>query len=335
MSLLPSTHNNSLKILRGVAHFQKLRSDGKYDASIALSPSAELGLNIAIEEATYISAEGGLNEPLSRDGISIERTMALTCNQISRQNFAMFMIGDLDTVSQTSSSVVDEETPYVLKNGSVQLGGTVNSGSGVFSVSAVTVSAYEGVHATARANSTAYVVGNVYVPATPNDHWYMCTVAGTSNSSAPTFNTSGGTFTDGGATFQDMGLIEYTADTDYELDTTHGIVHILNTGSIATAMDRIPASVTNTFRLSVDYTRAAKSFEQIASSSVQSVEGVLWFYEDNAKGENNRMQVVSAKIVPTGDYAFKSGQNYGAIQFQITAQKPATGSAIYYNGVPV
>ncbi len=58
-----------------------------------------------------------------------------------------------------------------------------------------------------RANSTAYLVGDVYVPDTPNNHYYKVTVAGTSGASVPTFTTDGTTFTDGTATVQDMGLI--------------------------------------------------------------------------------------------------------------------------------
>ena len=43
--------------------------------------------------------------------------------------------------------------------------------------------------ATARADSTAYVVGNIVRPATPNGHLYMCIVAGTSGGTPPTFST--------------------------------------------------------------------------------------------------------------------------------------------------
>ena len=41
--------------------------------------------------------------------------------------------------------------------------------------------------ATARANSTAYVVGDIVRPSTGNGHLYMCIVAGTSAGSAPTW----------------------------------------------------------------------------------------------------------------------------------------------------
>lgn len=58
----------------------------------------------------------------------------------------------------------------------------------------------------ARANTTAYIVGQAYQPAVFNGHWYICTVAGTSASSAPVFTSNGTIVVDGTATFQDMGV---------------------------------------------------------------------------------------------------------------------------------
>lgn len=55
--------------------------------------------------------------------------------------------------------------------------------------------------ATARANSTAYAVGDIVRPSVGNAHLYRCIVAGTSHSSAPTFPTvSGQTVAEGSGT---------------------------------------------------------------------------------------------------------------------------------------
>lgn len=70
----------------------------------------------------------------------------------------------------------------------------------------------------ARADSTAYAVGDRVIPAVANGYAYSCTVAGTSAASPPTFPTVvGKTYTDGTATFQCEGA---TTDRDYLLDTT-------------------------------------------------------------------------------------------------------------------
>jgi len=60
--------------------------------------------------------------------------------------------------------------------------------------------------ATARANTTAYLVGDVVRPATPNGHLYRCIIAGTSGGSPPTFPTvSGNTVADGSVTWAEIG----------------------------------------------------------------------------------------------------------------------------------
>jgi hypothetical protein len=59
-----------------------------------------------------------------------------------------------------------------------------------------------------RLNSTAYSVGDYYLPAdvTTNDHIYEVTVAGTTAASEPTLDQAGGTTVDGTVTVQDRGV---------------------------------------------------------------------------------------------------------------------------------
>lgn len=75
-----------------------------------------------------------------------------------------------------------------------------------------------------RANSTAYGLGQQVVPTTLNGFVYECTVAGTSNSSAPTYPTTiGNTVTDGTVTWRcestdaivtDLRIVLVPADTE-------------------------------------------------------------------------------------------------------------------------
>lgn len=59
---------------------------------------------------------------------------------------------------------------------------------------------------TARADSTAYAVGDVVRPAAGNGHLYKCIVAGTSAGTPPTFPTvAGQTVADGGVTWAEAG----------------------------------------------------------------------------------------------------------------------------------
>lgn len=60
--------------------------------------------------------------------------------------------------------------------------------------------------ATARANSTAYALGDIVRPSTGNGHLYMAIVAGTSAGSAPTWPTvARQTVADGGVTWAEIG----------------------------------------------------------------------------------------------------------------------------------
>ena len=88
------------------------------------------------------------------------------------------------------------------------------------------------------------------------------------------------------------------------------------------------------FRLSTDYTRAAKSVDQIATKSDATLEGEFWFFEQNPKGANSVWYAPSATLSPDGDFNLKSGTDYGSVGFGLAFQKPATAAALYINGVP-
>ena len=62
MSLLPSTHSNNLKILRGIAKFAPKNSDDSRQSAIQMSPSSEFAVTVSSSDATYTSAESGVND---------------------------------------------------------------------------------------------------------------------------------------------------------------------------------------------------------------------------------------------------------------------------------
>lgn len=82
-----------------------------------------------------------------------------------------------------------------LTNELTTAGGYTVGGNTLTSVSAALVAADS---LTARADSTAYVVGNVRRPATGNGHVYICVVAGTSGGTPPTWPTDPGHSVDDG-----------------------------------------------------------------------------------------------------------------------------------------
>ena len=94
---------------------------------------------------------------------------------------------------------------------------------------------------TARANSTAYTVGQVRRPSTSNGYVYVCVVAGTSGGSAPTFPTViGTTVADGTVTWlcAGVGLVKLDFDdpswTGSTFTCRYGVLVDTTPGSSAT-----------------------------------------------------------------------------------------------------
>lgn len=339
MSLLPSTHKNNLTPRRGIAYFAPFNADGSEQAQIPMSPSSEMTFGQEPETTEYVSAESGLNDLLDSTILSIPRTIALTCNNLSDTIKSLFFVANLAPIDQAAGTVTGEISPYIFPDRAISLGGALNNGAGIFGVSAVTAEIHEGATAPARVNSTPYAVGDAYVPAVSNDHWYLCTEAGTSDAAPPTFPTDGTSFADGTATFVDMGAIEVAnvGNADFEVDGDFARINIPSTGALAAAVAKIPAELRaagKTFRLSIGYTRAAKAFEQLSTKEDANLEGAFFFVEQNPKGPNTVWKCPRVTLAPTGDFSTKSGSDYGAAQFNISVLKPAVGSAMYQNGVP-
>jgi hypothetical protein len=196
------------------------------------------------------------------------------------------------------------------------------------------------LEAATHAVSTSYEVGDVLVPSAANDHWYMVVAktTGSSGAVAPVFPTNGGTVVDSGITLRDMGLIEYVAGTDYELDGDYGIVNIPSTGAIAVAAARIPASMRadgKTFRLSSDYTRARKISSEIAADSTKGARKCRYrYYTQNPKGGDEVWFAPKATLTPSGDWSQKTGSDYSGLDFVVTCEKPPASESLYINDKP-
>lgn len=328
-----STHTGDPKIRRGVCYFERLRADGKYEASIPLAPASVLTLAQTQTKVVLNSKMRGMNTVYASANTQVSRTGKLTCEGMNKQIFRTWLAGELSKVTQASATVTAEETPYVEIDCTIHLGGTVNDGAGVFGISAVTVKSYEGDNATAFQTAHAYAVGDTLIPTGGNLHWYMVTTAGTSAGSAPTFPTDGTSVTSNGVVIQDMGLITYVAGTDYELDTARGLVNIPSTGAIATARRLVPASLGKTFRLSVNYTLPAKTFEQIKTSSGVSEKGRLRFLTENVEGTDENWYGPKVTLTSDGEVDLL-GDEFESIDFNIEFEQPSVGEALYINGVP-
>lgn len=327
------TYANSYQVGRGKLALNRL-VDGVYEGFRWLGNCPGFTINIESENLTHQSSEGGLSENDLDVPLSITRTSTITVDNFSADNLAIFLAATVGQAAQTSTTVTNELVSNVRTERFYQLG-TSHLATGVRGISGVTVDVY----APARVNSTAYAVGDMYLPATPNDHVYVCTVAGTSASSPPTFNTAGSTHTDGTATFLDLGAVNALANnTDYIVDTALGLVSIPATGKIATAYNAAVAAVGAggfDLRLHVDYTRPASTREQLATGSAAAVEGQLLFVADNPIGDNRDVLMPSVTIRPSGELPMISEGDVASVQFAVgIGVLDSNTAAIYINGRP-
>lgn len=300
MAISTYTKSNEYAIPRGLVGFQERNSDGTYQGIVWFGNAPSQTISIETENLTHESSEGGIGQRDLDTPIRITRTGSLTVDNLSANNIASFLGATASPHTQASTPITNELIRYVRPGRSWILGNT-SGGLRTRSVSSVSVD----FKASARANSTAYTVGTIYVPATPNNHAYICTVAGTSASSPPSFTTDGTTYTDGTATFKDIGTINsLTAGTDYILDSTRALLSVETTGKLATAYDNAVTAVgAGNFELQVevDYTPAATTWTKIETGTVSTKRGKLWVEQDNPFGTNNQVVIPDCTLAPSGD----------------------------------
>lgn len=114
-----------------------------------------------------------------------------------------------------------------------------------------------------------------------------------------------------------------TVTTDYTVDTALGRIYIVPGGGIAD-----DAEVT------VDYTPAVASREQVLSASAAALAGSLRFVADNPKGTNLDIYLPKVNLKPTGTARLKGEQaEWMSLGFEIEILKrDATTAAVYIDG---
>jgi hypothetical protein len=116
----------------------------------------------------------------------------------------------------------------------------------------------------------------------------------------------------------------YDITDDYELDLTLGRIYIVPGGAIVDGTN-----------LEVDYTKAAVAWDRISTGNVLSVRGALRYIADNTRGPNRDLYAPQVELRPNGDLQFKSRDQLQQITWQVSFEKPASGSALYIEGRPV
>jgi hypothetical protein len=267
---------------------------------LRLGNANNLQFDIAVTEVTQQDYESESGGELDSQTTVSSVTANITMMSINSETLARMFRGsgiDAATLAQTD----EEHTAYV---GALCL---LNYNPDKTATLTVTQDA------PAHAVSTAYSVGAIVQPATANDHIYLCTVAGTSDSTAPTWPTNGATVSDNDITWLDLGDFSAIAlDTDYTISRS-GLVFLDNAKweHITTSTTGLPIKVTYT------PLGQGKMIEALMNSGI---EYKLVFDGMNFSGNNRPCTVIAhrVKFSPTASAGFINPDNFA--EFSLTAK---------------
>jgi hypothetical protein len=331
------THTNDYQFGRGELSVAILSATGVPEGRRFIGNSPGFTLSVASEKIQHFSSTSGVAKKDLEVTKSVDFAGQIVCDDISAENLALVFAGAVETVTQTSTPVTNERIganastniQAIRSDREYQIGKSSSNPTGVRKISAVTVSSYEGDNAVAWAGTTAKALGAVVKPTSANNHWYMCTTAGTTAGSEPTWPTNGSTVTDGTVVWRDMGLITYTVTTDYKLDTDLGILYIVPTGAIATYLPYVPSGVETS--LNVDYTPTAGSRTRVKSGSGGQVKAELWYKADNGAGTNRDLLISSCTLSPEGEIPFiTSGDEFSQFTLNVGVNEKDSNTALIY-----
>lgn len=118
-----------------------------------LGNTTEFNITIESENLDHYDSDNGVKTKDDSVVLQITRNGTLTTDNMSKENLALFFLGDISTVTQTSTPVVAEALNGVVKGYFYQLGKTTANPQGVRNVSAVAV----------KKGGTTYVANTDYV----------------------------------------------------------------------------------------------------------------------------------------------------------------------------
>ncbi len=107
------------------------------------------------------------------------------------------------------------------------------------------------------------------------------------------------------------GSTTYVEGTDYAVDTGAGILKILEGGSIGTAIQ-------------VDYDYADATYTVVEAGTETTIEGKMRFVSEPAVGIKRIWDFHKVSIVPSGDMALKSAEDWAKATFEIKVLKDDT-----------
>ena len=240
--------------------------------------------------------------------IAKESSLAIDINDPARDVFTVGFLGEAENIAVTAGSVTDEVVNAPMPGNALALA--------YREISAVAMTRENGDDAADWAGTTAIALGAYRVPTVANDHFYKCTVAGSTAGTEPaSWSTDGSTVVDGTVTWKDMGTIVAALNTDY----TIGVDGARLGWIFLTDDTRIEFEEP----LSHDYTYAARSGYRVKGAT-QPVRKVRWFLDGESleDGRPVYVEVYETQAMPTNAIDFLN-DDWQSIGISATPIKPA------------
>jgi len=316
----PPPEVKSVSIMGGTLYAKKEGEQVYRDCGVVASAT----LTIASEKIELYNSKCAIKELVDSQIVKVTYTLPLVFNSITNENLQWFFAGNLNTVTDTVGTGVEEDIALI-KGKYAFIGDTLNKPTGDRNITINSVTHKAGGTASARANTTAYTLNTVIVPAVANNHAYICTVAGTSGAAPPTYPTNGTTVTDGTVTWKDLGLI-IIANTDYLVDSKNGMLYLKDTCNM------IDGQV-----YTIDYDRAASTRTQISSGG-SAVKVSFKIVGCSSPAETTKtFEFKECTIEPNGEIPILSSEAaYAQLAITATGTKSALGyEIVYVDGVAV
>lgn len=152
-------HTDNIVLGAGLIFFDKFDDNGNPTGQRYLGQTPGFTLNITSERLEHSTSDGPIAVIDVSVTTSVTRTATIVCDDMSAENFALFIAGDVGEISQ-SSATGESDALTVSPGRSYQLGQSAASRIGAVDVSNVTV--------TDDGTSTAYTEGTDYVVDEPN-----------------------------------------------------------------------------------------------------------------------------------------------------------------------
>ncbi len=129
--------------------------------------TTEFNLNIESESLDHFDSDQGVRTKDDSVILELTRTGAMTTDNISEENAALFVLGDVSEVTQTATPVLAENLGVAVPGRYYQLGATTANPQGVRGVTAVTVTIDPSGTSTSAVLDTDYELdadmGRIYI----------------------------------------------------------------------------------------------------------------------------------------------------------------------------